>query len=188
MPVYVYTRNGSVVIETGSEKVTLTEAQGKLVLKKLAEIYGYRLSPVKPDVTFRYDPVGKNVKVNIYEGKTVKSVVIPYKVIQAYVDVLKKLGPGRHDKKEVAREAIDRLLGEPGVGDRLLEYYIDGKFDWKRFFGGRHEYYEFFRAPILVLDKLGLVKEKRGTYIEVTEEIETVSGETLPERLRRSGR
>ena len=185
MPVFVYIqRDGRVVIEAGTQKITLTEQQGKLVLKKLAEIYGYRLSPVKPEIRVKYDPIGKTVKIDIYEGKTVKPVVLPVKVLRTYLRVLRMLGKGRHDKKVLAKLVMDKLVEEPDISRKLLEYYVNGEFDWKRFFGGRQEYYELFRAPILLFDRLGILQEKRGTYITITDRVDEVDEEKLEELLR----
>jgi len=168
-PLFVFRDSKGVVIEVGDKRIHISDAQGRLLLKKLAEMYGYRLSPTKPDVTAKYDPVGKTIRINIYEGKTVKPVVIPANVLFAYLKILR---PGRHSKKEIARQVMELLKKDKLVSHKVEEYFIDGVFDWKRFFGGRQEYYELFRAPLLLLDKLGIVKESRSPYIYVNEKIE----------------
>ena len=179
MPVLVYKYGEKIVIENGS-KIILDENQARYLLKKLADTLGYRINPVKPDVTFKLAGPGL-IYIAIYEGKGQKTIVLPVDVIREYIAVLSQLGPGKHKKRLVANMVLTRLAGDERFKPALEKYIIDGKLDWEKFFGGREEYYTYFRAPILVLEKLGYVKELRSPYITVTEKIES---ENLPGFLR----
>jgi len=175
MPVLVYEKKDSVVIEKNGVRIELTESEGKMVLKKLAEFYGFKLNAVKPIVAYKYDPLSRNVKVFIHEGRQLKTYIVPSKLLAIYLSVLKMLGPGKHMKREIARLAAEEMLKHPEFKDRISQYYVGTVFDFEKFFGGRADYYELFRAPILLLDKLGFVKEYWGTKIEVTEKVSEVS-------------
>lgn len=184
MHVLVYPDGSNVVIEVGKEKIVLTEPQGKLVLKKLAEIYGFRVLPTKPDIRVVYEPVSQNIKIYIFEGKGVRDIVVPLKVVVTYLQVLKRLGPGRHSKRELAELVMNELVKDPEISKKLEKYFVGGVFDWEKFFGGRSEYYELFRAPLLLLDKLDVVEEKQGTHITVTDRVADVDENELTSYLR----
>jgi len=183
MSVLVYEKKDSVIIEKNGVRIELTEPEGKMVLKKLAEIYGFKLNAVKPLVTFSYNPVSKKVKVFIHEGRQVKTYVIPSQLVAIYIRVLKELGPGKHLKREIARRAAEEMLKYPELRDRISQYYVGTEFDFQKFFGGRADYYELFRAPILLLDKLGYVREYWGIKVDVTDKILEASAEDVERAL-----
>jgi len=185
MVTLVYEKKNSVVIEKDGQRIELTESEGKMVLKRLAEIYGFKLNAIKPLVSYKYDPLSKNIKIFIHEGRQLKTYVVPTLLIAIYLRVLKSLGPGKHMKREIARLAVEEMLKHPELRDRISQYYVGTEFDFEKFFGSRADYYELFRAPILLLDKLGFVKEYWGTKIDVLEKIEEIAVEDVESILRK---
>jgi len=185
MVILVYEKKDSVVIEKDGQRIELAESEGKLVLKRLAEIYGFKLNAIKPIVTYKYDPLSKNAKIFIHEGRQLKTYVIPTLLITIYLRVLKMLGPGKHMKREIARLAAEEMLKYPELRDRISQYYVGTEFDFEKFFGSRADYYELFRAPILLFDKLGFVKEYWGTKIDVTEKVAELTDEDVENIMRK---
>ena len=171
MAVKVYKKSdGSIVVEVSGTKLTLSGTQARVLLKKLADLYGYKLSPSRPIVRASIVAPGL-VKIILHEGRSAKTYVVPLYVFDAFISVLRGLGPGRHEKREIASRVFTRLLDRKDIAKRIEKYFASGVFDWEKFFGARNEYYELYRAPILVLDKLGLIVERQGRYLEVTEKI-----------------
>jgi len=166
----VYTDGNNIIIKRRGITIIMSQSEGKLLMKKLADIYGYRLSSLKPSITYRYDPVSKMVRIIVHEGKTTKDASIPVDVLLLYLEVMKRLGQGKFKKRDIVRLVADEMMKNKKLRNKISQYYSDNTFDFERFFGSRVDYYELYRAPILLLYKFGIAKEK-GATIEITEAI-----------------
>ena len=172
---------GNVIIEVpGSCKLRLHQYQARYLLRTLAEKLGYRIQNLRPSIIWKLTTLG-HVRIEIHEGTKggVKEVVLNRKLLEAYLETLRKLGSGKYTKRELAKHLVSTAMSVDDDAKRELErYIIGGEFDWEKFFGGRNEYYTYYRAPVLLFEELGLVKS-RGSYIYITDKVSSASFELL---------
>lgn len=183
----VYKTNQHIIIEANNQKITLTENQARYILKKLADTLGYRVTTQKPTLTYKLEPGGL-LRIVVHEGKGQRVSIIPIDVLHTFLETLKQLGPGKHQKRKLATTIIEKLVKDKRIKKQLEPYYINGKFDWEKFMGGRDEYYAYFRAPILILEENGIVKSTRTSTITITDKINTTTYKTILEKIKKQKR
>lgn len=151
-----------IVIDIDGQRLKLTKPQAYILVRNIGQILGLRVSTGKPIVSYRYE--GTGVVVDIIEGAGSRRFVVDMRLLNAYLNALRRLRPGKYPSSAVARVAFieARKLGVSDV-NRFLE---GDELNWELLFGTRDKYYELFRVPVLLLSELGLV-EYGKRYITV---------------------
>jgi len=176
--ILVYLDHDNIVVETDSKKILLKDYEARYLLLKLAQVLGYKVTPKKPVI--KYSLSTGAVHVVLREGRISRTYTLPLAVLTKIIEALQELGPGRHEKRLVAEKVALKLKTLKHVEGMLDKYFVNNVFDWEKFLGGRQEYYMLFRVPLLLLEELGLLKESRGKYVNVTDRIEEIdTGELL---------
>lgn len=163
--------DGGVVIEAGDASIVVTDAQARVLLKRLADALGYRVAPRRAEVYAEYDERGKAFRVLVREGASERAVTVPEEVVAAYVEAVRQRGPGLVAKRDLADDVLSQVIFLPGHTERLAPLFdkATGRLVWERLAEARKEYAVYYRAPVLVLEKAGIVRETRGKNIRVTE-------------------
>lgn len=170
MPVFVARRGDKVVLEVeeeGSKAVhELTYQQAAYLAQRLAELLGFRLQVRNPVVLFKLEPNGV-VSALLVEGPHEIRYDVPVEVIDAYIDAIRNLSVARVSKRDLAAAALGRLASKGKFSD-LQKFLSGSKFDWEKLFGDRTAYYVYFRVPVMILERLGVLRLSHG-YAEVVE-------------------
>ena len=174
VPVIVVKNGENILVKVNNQALTLDKKEARILLLKLAEALGYRILTSTPVTRYARDPITGSVKVTIYEGKSVKEIVVPDKLLATYIEVLKELGPGKHAKREILRRVLLKLKDDPMYAEIAERYLKNDGVEWERFFGSRTHYYELFRAPMMILNDAGIVTLRSGTTVTVKPRIRNI--------------
>jgi len=142
-----------IVVDVDGQRVKLSKPQAYILVRNIGQLIGLKVTTGKPLLSYKYERGG--IVVDIIEGNSSKHFVISTKLLNAYINVIKRLKPGKYTPPFIARESFieARKLGVSDV-NRFLE---GDELNWKLLFGSRDKYYELFRVPILLLTEFGFI-------------------------------
>lgn len=142
-----------VVIDVDGQRLVLSVNKARVLVSRLGEALGMRVSLGKPLTNIRRVPGG--YVVVIVEGRGAKTVTVPAELIKRYIEACRRMGPGRRRVRDYVAGA---LRGYPPAS----RFYRGGGLDWESLFGHRDDYYNLVRGPILLLERLGVLSYSHG--------------------------
>jgi len=155
-------------LHVGDTILYLTRAEAEILLKKLAATLGHNVVSNTPVV--KYTRVRGGYRVSIIESGVAKDYIVPDSLLAHYINVLRdwrRRGARKVSKRDLASTLRKYALQHPDALVDLAALFDTEDSVWEILYGSRDLYYRYFRAPLLILEKQGVIEVTRGKYIRI---------------------
>lgn len=143
-------------------EVTLSKSDAEQLLSSLASLLPYRVLKLAREVVVE-DVKSGEVVVRFVEGRKVKTAKVPFDILRAHIEALKRIGVGNATgKREYAKMVVEEMARSANASVASIAR-SNLPFSWETFFGRRHDYYVLYYVPLLLLRKAGYVGVKHLT-------------------------